>query len=72
MQPAPSTKPRPVRAAVASGLRAAARFCWDCAFPSPEARFPAEFKPPPARDLQRMAQARHLAELSRNWPRWPV
>lgn len=70
MTPDPATKPKPVRSALAAGLRATARFCWDCAFPSPDAHLPAELKPPPAHDLQRMEQARHLSELSRNWPRW--
>jgi hypothetical protein len=65
-----STKPRPVRSALATGLRATARFCWDCVFPPPGNQLPAEFKPPPSRDLHHMEQQRHLSELSRNWPRW--
>jgi hypothetical protein len=68
----PATKPKFGRSALAGGLRAAVHLCWDCAFPPPEARHPAEFKPPPALDLQRLEQARHLSELSRNWPRWPL
>jgi hypothetical protein len=74
MQSAPVTNPpRPVRSAVAAGLRVAARFCWDCAFPSPEAsRLPDEFRPRPTHEAQRQNHAQHLSELSRNWPRWPV
>jgi len=74
MQPDPATKPtRPVRSALAAGLRATARFCWDCAFPSPEAsRLPDEFSPRPSPESQRLHHASHLSELTRNWPRWPT
>ncbi len=71
MSSAPSPKPRPVRSALAVGLRTSLNFCWECAFPSPGwPPLPAEFKPPPACDLHQLEHARHLSELSRNWPRW--
>jgi hypothetical protein len=72
MQPVPATKPRPVRSAVAAGIRAAARLCWDCTFPSPDDnQLPDEFRPRASLDSQWLDHARHLSELARNWPRWP-
>ncbi len=70
--PAPATKPRPVRSAIAAGLRALLRFCWDCVFPPPaEDNLPPEFKSHSARALEQREQARQLSEWSRNMPRWP-
>ncbi len=73
MQPDPSNKPRPVRSAVAAGLRATLRYCWHWAFPATDHdNLPDEFKSHSARELQRQEQARHLSEWSRNQPRWPL